>query len=184
MWNGTGTLEKEFEMLDVTDKHIFFYKEWPSNFYKSLFKYTSMYDGVERMFFCSEQAFMHEKAVFFGDFETAGKILEAQSPMTAKELGRQVRNFDDDAWEQERYKVMVEVNYAKYSQNMELRTRLLDPEFDGKTFVEASPVDGIWGILMPQGTDGIDDEANWRGRNLLGKAITEVRNRLMTEDPE
>lgn len=30
--------------------------------------------------------------------------------------------------------------------------------FDEKTFVEASPVDSIWGICLPMGTDEIDDE--------------------------
>ena len=76
---------------------------------------------------------------------------------------------------------MVAVNYCKYAQNADVRLKLLDKKFDGKVFVEASPIDGIWGILMPQGAPGIEDEANWRGRNLLGKAITEVRAMIKKE---
>ena len=53
--------------------------------------------------------------------------------------------------------------------------------FDEKTFVEASPVDSIWGICLPMGTDEIDDERNWHGRNLLGKVITDVRRQIKKE---
>ena len=165
-------------MIEVTDKHAFFYTEWPSNFYRAKFVYTSRFNGEEHQFFCTEQAFMYEKAVCFGDLETAKKILAAGTPMDAKGLGRQVKPFDTDEWEKHRYDVMVAVNKEKYRQNPELAERLMDPKFDGKMFVEASPIDGIWGIRMPQGTPGIDDESNWRGRNLLGKAITEVRECL------
>ena len=165
-------------MLDITEKHVFFYKEWPSNFYRADFKYTSMFNGEEHQFFCTEQAFMYEKAVCFGDKATAEKILACGAPWTAKELGRAVKPFDVDEWEKHRYNVMLAVNLEKYRQSPELSGRLLDPKFDGKTFVEASPIDGIWGIRIAQGTPGIDDESNWRGRNLLGKAITEVRDRL------
>ena len=165
-------------MLDITDKHVFFYTEWLSNFFRANFKYTSRFNGEEHEFFCTEQAFMYEKAICFGDTATAKKILQSGTPMDAKELGRQVKPFDTDTWEQYRYDVMVAVNKEKYLQNPDLLKRLMDPKFDGKTFVEASPIDGIWGIRMPQGTPGIDDEANWRGRNLLGKALTEVRDCL------
>ena len=60
----------------------------------------------------------------------------------------------------------------------DLREKLLDPKFDGKTFVEASPYDRIWGVGLAQDDPAIDDERNWKGRNLLGKAITEVRDIL------
>ena len=168
-------------MIDVTEKHAFFYTEWPSNFFRANFKYTSRFNGEEHEFFCTEQAFMYEKAVCFGDMATARKILNSQTPMEAKELGRQVKPFDTDDWEKHRYSVMVAVNLEKYRQNPDVAKRLLDPKFDGKTFVEASPIDGIWGIRIPMGTPGIDDESTWRGRNLLGKAITEVRDTLKSQ---
>lgn len=166
-------------MIDITEKHAFFYREWPSNFKRAPFRYTSRFDGQTREFFCTEQAFMHEKALCFGDLDTAQRILEVGTPMGAKELGRQVTPFDTDTWEKHRYDVMVAVNFEKYRQNPDLAKKLLDPIYDGKTFVEASPIDGIWGIRMPQGANGIDDEKNWRGRNLLGKAITLVRCMLI-----
>ena len=169
-------------MLDITDTHVFFYKEWPSNFKRCRFTYTSHIDNGKpkktELFFCTEQAFMWEKANYFGDTRTAAAILKAATPMDAKSLGRQVKPFDNEKWAKVWYNIMIQVNVEKYRQNPDLLEKLLDPRFDGKTFVEASPVDGIWGILMPMGANGIDDEANWRGQNLLGKAITTVRKML------
>lgn len=167
-------------MLDITDTHVFFYKEWPSNFRRCSFTYSSRFAPGRpvEIFFCTEQAFMWEKANFFGDTRTADAIIKVATPMGAKTLGRQVKPFDTERWAKVRYEVMIHVNLEKYLQNEDLREKLLDPRFDGKTFVEASPVDGIWGILMPMGANGIDDESNWRGQNLLGKAITTVRNML------
>lgn len=168
-------------MIDVTETHAFFYKEWPSNFRTCRFEYTSMFTGETREFFCTEQAFMWEKANRFGDTATAERIMKAETPMTAKELGRTVKPFDTEEWDKVRYEVMYRVNLEKYRQDDELRGKLLDPKFDGKTFVEASPVDSIWGICMPMGTDEIDDERNWQGRNLLGKVITDVRKQIKEE---
>ena len=73
---------------------------------------------------------------------------------------------------------MLDINYAKYSQVEDCKKLLLDPMFAGRTFVEASPRDRIWGIGMSLNNPLVDDPANWRGRNLLGKVITEVRDRL------
>ena len=168
-------------MLDVTDKYIFFYTEWPSNFRRCRFTYTSMFTGETREFFCTEQAFMWEKANRFGDTASADKIMQAETPMTAKELGRIVKPFNTDEWEKVRYGVMYSVNLEKYRQNEDLREKLLDPKFDGKTFVEASPYDSIWGICLPMGCDELNDEKNWKGRNLLGKVITDVRGKIREE---
>ena len=161
--------------IQFTKTHAFFYTEWPSNFWRAPFKYK------DHDFFCTEQAFMWEKAVFFNDKETERKILAASTPKEAKNLGRQVKNFVTEEWDKVRYQVMVDVNYAKYSQVEDCKKRLLDPKFDGHTFVEASPIDGIWGIRMAQNEPGIEDPSNWKGRNLLGKALTEVRDRLKQE---
>jgi ribA/ribD-fused uncharacterized protein len=73
---------------------------------------------------------------------------------------------------------MVDANLYKYSQNEELKELLLNPELEGKHYVEASPLDKIWGIGVGE-TEALDDESNWRGQNLLGKALDEVRDKLV-----
>ena len=70
-------------------------------------------------------------------------------------------------------------NYFQFSQNPDLQSNLF--ETYPKTLVEASPVDHIWGI----GLSAYDNEARtketWKGLNLLGKILTEVRDELLKE---
>ena len=44
-------------MIDLTEKYAFFYKEWPSNFYRAPFTYTSRFNGGTHEFIWTEQAF-------------------------------------------------------------------------------------------------------------------------------
>jgi ribA/ribD-fused uncharacterized protein len=50
-----------------------------------------------------------------------------------------------------------------------------------KIFVEASPLDSIWGIGLAEDAEGIDDPSYWLGLNLLGQALTLVKNQLRNE---
>lgn len=165
-------------MIKVTGKHALFYTEWPSNFWKTDFEWEAF--GEKHRFFCTEQAFMWAKAKTFGDEDIAKAILSEKSdPMTCKSLGRAVSGYDDKTWDKVRYGFMHDVNYAKYTQDLVLKAKLLDPKFNGKTFVEASPTDRIWGIGLAQDNKNADNEKKWRGQNLLGKAITQVRNEIL-----
>ena len=44
--------------------------------------------------------------------------------------------------------------------------------------VEAAPRDLIWGIGLGDHNERARDPAQWRGRNMLGFALVEVRERL------
>lgn len=68
---------------------------------------------------------------------------------------------------------MVSGNKAKFSQNKELKEILLNTE--NKVLVEASPQDRIWGIGLEQNNFDAVNPAKWRGLNLLGFALMEVR---------
>lgn len=124
-------------------------------------------------FTSSEQLFMWYKAKFFGDEETAEKILKSTRPEEARRLGRTVKNYDDRSWDKKRVDFMYQAVLAKFFQNVELRKRLCDPKYDGKHFVEAAYYDRIWGIGYNE-NDALDNEDNW-GRNELGKILDEVR---------
>lgn len=166
-------------MMTITDSHAFFYTEWPSNFCKTKFAWTAF--GETHEFFCTEQAFMWAKAKFFKDEDSAQKILEvsdeSRDPMVCKRLGRKVKNYVDSEWDGVRYKYMLEPNVERFRQDETLKSKLLDLKFEGKTFVEASPLDGIWGIRLGMETplSELDDESKWNGKNLLGQVITDVR---------
>ena len=157
-------------MERITDKYVFFWGSEFSNWYECKFRYKNL------TFFNSEQAFMWEKAVFFGDMDIAELIMKTPSPNQNKKLGRIVKNFNADVWLSAGYEIMVAVNLAKFSQNLILKDVLLSTE--DKIIVEASPYDTIWGIGLYHEDDRVLDEKNWKGMNLLGKALMEVRKKL------
>ena len=164
-------------MIRCTNKFALFYKEWPSNFCKTKFIWEAFSEKPE--FFCTEQAFMWTKAKLFGDEEMATNILKSDSPMECKKFGRAVIGYDDKKWSEVRYDYMLQVNRARFEQDKGLQAKLLDKKFDGLVFVEASPYDRVWGVGLEQDDPRIDDEKNWLGTNLLGQAITQVREELL-----
>lgn len=157
-------------MERVTDKYVFFWGSEFSNWYDCFFRYRGL------LFYNSEQAFMYEKAKFFHDDIIASQILACDNPSVCKSLGRKVRGFDTKKWLTAGYPFMVEINYAKYNQNLQLKELLLST--GDKTIVEASPYDNIWGIGIHWNDDNCLDESKWKGQNLLGKALMEVRKQL------
>lgn len=128
---------------------------------------------------CAEQYMMAEKARLFGDEEIRRKILASESPREHKALGREVRGFDAATWERERLAIVVRGNLAKFRQNPAMLAALL--QTGARTMVEASPIDRIWGVGLRADDPRIHDPALWRGLNLLGEALMEVRAILQRE---
>ena len=134
-------------------------------------------DGVT--YVCAEQFMMAEKARLFGDEATRARILAAASPREHKALGRKVRNFDDAVWKANRERIVMAGSRAKFTQNAALRDALLATA--GTELVEASPFDRIWGVGLSMDNPAIEDPANWRGKNLLGRILTRLRDELLSE---
>jgi ribA/ribD-fused uncharacterized protein len=166
--------------MRVTDKHVCFWSEWPSNWHPAEFDLEV--NEVNCHFYNTEQYFMYMKAIVFGDEEIAKQILEVSDPKKVKALGRKVQNYDETVWNEKRYQVMLKANVAKFSQNEDLKQLLLSPEYEGHGFVEASPYDKVWGVRMYESNPDIDDETKWKGLNLLGKVLDETRRILIEED--
>ena len=75
-----------------------------------------------------------------------------------------------------KYSIRLNGNWRKFSQNRELREFLLST--GDSILVEASPYDNIWGIKLFANTPEAQDSFQWRGENLLGFALMEVRDEL------
>ena len=118
---------------------------------------------------------MWRKAVYFGDAETARKIMRAKHPEEQKQLGRQVANFNMVAWKRMCLKIMKEALLCKFSQNPNLKEQLLKTE---KILVEASPYDTYWGIGCCARDEAAGSLATWKGENKLGYLLTECRDEL------
>lgn len=109
-------------------------------------------------------------------YEIANKILKERNPAECKRLGRSRKiNFKEDEWENERERIYKEVLLDKFSVEKNKKKIL---STGSRNFVEASPYDTIWGIGMRENDKGVDNPLNWRGLNLLGKVLDEVRDEL------
>lgn len=132
--------------------------------------------AVPHMYCCMEQFMMAQKAELFGDEEIRKEIMQCSDPKQIKALGRKVRNFDETVWNKVKYSIVLNGNFMKFTQNAELREFLLSTGDD--ILVEASPYDAIWGIRMSANNENAENPMKWRGQNLLGFALMEVRDEI------
>lgn len=130
-------------------------------------------DGID--YPTAEHWMMAAKARLFGDDAAAERIVAARHPGEAKAEGRKVRGFDEAVWEAHRYDLVVRGNAAKFGQHEDLGAYLRGT--GDRVLVEASPVDRVWGIGMAATDDHVEDPETWRGLNLLGFALMDVRAR-------
>ena len=126
---------------------------------------------------CAEQYMMAKKARLFADHVALRNILATKHPGEHQRLGRTVAKFDQKEWDRERFAIVVKANLEKFRQNSEMRSVLLATR--GKTLVEASPVDKVWGIGLRADDIYVMNRSKWRGENLLGKALMQVRETLL-----
>lgn len=156
------------------NNYIFFWGGIFSQWFKSNFEI----DNIQ--YSSAEQYMMAEKARAFNDKESLDKILSTKNSRKQKELGRKIKNYDDEVWGKIRYEAVVKGNYAKFTQNENLKNQLLDT--GNKIIVEASPYDTIWGIGLSEFDESRFNEDLWRGKNLLGKAIMQVREMITVSE--
>jgi len=124
----------------------------------------------------AEHFMMAEKAALFGDEEIRQQILAAPTPALTKSLGRKVRGFDETRWRQNRFAIVVRANEAKFAQNPALRSYLIGTE--SRILAEADALDRVWGIGLGQEDERAKNPNQWRGLNLLGFALMQVRANL------
>lgn len=131
-----------------------------SNFYPC----TVEYEGI--VYPNSECAWQSLKTF---DMDSRDKFA-TYTPAGAKKMGRRVSLRSD--WEEVKYDLMVEVCYAKFSQNEGLKKILLSTG-DEEIIENTTPWhDNIWGNCE------CEKCKNKEGKNLLGKALMEVRKSL------
>ncbi|KAJ3476131.1 hypothetical protein NLG97_g9222 [Lecanicillium saksenae] len=174
---------------------VYFWREidpelgWLSQWYYCPFRDD---EEPDRIYPTAEHYMMYQKAILFDDKEVGEEILAADHPRKVKALGRKVKNFSDKKWEHNREKIVRKGNILKFTNAVteegfgkgttedcspiegSLKEMLLAT--GDKELVEASPLDRIWGVgFGPKNAPAKRDK--W-GKNLLGKALMEVRETL------
>ena len=158
---------------------IGFYHEYEeygcfSNWYQAGFDYAG------RHYANSEQFMMYQKIMMFGKYELAEKIMKTSDPGKCKKLaGQKFPEFDPEKWEKTCYTVVKRGVKAKFAQNEEILNILLGT--GNAILAECSPYDKKWGIGINLNNSDCRVIAKWRGKNLLGRILMEVREELRQE---
>lgn len=164
-----------------TIKYMFFWGHQPSkdgSITKTCFSqwWVAPFEVEGVVYNTAEHWMMAGKARLFNDEEVLEKILAASSPYMAKKYGRMVKGFSAEAWDKHKFSLVVQGNYHKFLQHKNLGTFLGGTQ--DRVLVEASPLDKIWGIGLAADATGIENPSVWKGHNLLGYALMEVRDQL------
>lgn len=174
-------MKYNIENINPNNKFLFFWGHQPSKdgiitktCFSQWWESAFVVEGIE--YNSAEHWMMAKKALLFNDETIFKKIIEVKSPAEAKKLGREVQNYNDEIWLQNRYQIVKEGNLHKFSQHQDLKEFLLNTK--DRILVEASPIDAIWGIGMASDHQDINNPKKWRGLNLLGFALMEVRDEL------
>ena len=102
----------------------------------------------------------------------------AKTPAMCKPLGRQVKNFVPQRWEQVAPEVAYRGCLAKFQQHENLQKVLLDT--GNKTLGEAT-CDCMWGVGLSLSARGILDKGQWVGSNIMTNALMRVRDTLRSK---
>jgi len=158
-------------------KYIFFWKPDANDIRCCLGQWQPSPFGLDiNDFENAEQYMMFGKAELFED-ETMGKqILNTPDPGKVKALGRKVMNFDQQVWDKAKYSIVLNGNYYKFTQNEKMRDYLLSTQ--DHVLAEASPRDKVWGIGLRKDHEKALNPGAWKGQNLLGFALMEVRDEI------
>jgi len=165
-------------VVNVSELHVQLEKldeEHDVNYYTDLSYVQEFFKGDPREFHCTEQWMMLMKALLFRDKMRADEIMVETDARKIKRIGRQIKDFDTNVWDKYKFGLVQIGNYFKFSQNDEIKDLLVGT--GRKILVEASPYDKIWGIGISAPFASNDPE-EWKGQNLLGKVLMEVRKDL------
>lgn len=192
-------LTKNNEPVDPRSQFTFFFTSVNefSQWHPAKFVYKDI------TFFSTEQFMMYSKAKLFKDEEVAQKILDMnnlpvikeflEGTLTAKDiintpktleiwnekqkqvkaLGRDVKGYIEAVWLEKRVPIVSVGNREKFNQNEDLKRKLMNTK--GTRLVEASPYDKIWGIGLKATDVNAIDPSKWKGLNLLGDLLTNLR---------
>ena len=123
-----------------------------------------------------EQYMMYEKAMLFGDTAVAEEIMKNHEPNEIKQLGRQVKNYNDVVWKGMCQIIVYRGILEKFRQNEALKAQLIAT--GDRILVKCVTDDKVWGNGTELDEDERLDMSRWTGDNFLGFTLMCVRDAL------
>lgn len=162
-------LKPENLALKVKDDTLLFWKgeAYLSNFHPSKFE-----EGATK-YNCVEQYLCSKKALCCSDEVAHETIMKLEDPAQIKQT--RIKNFKKDEWDKIKVHTMKKGLELKFSQNPNLRKKLLDTR--DKVLAESSPTDSFWGTGISMNNRNAFDRTKW-GRNVLGRLLMDIREEL------
>lgn len=154
---------------------VCFHKPDEENGYLSNW-YSSEFTIQGECFSSVEQYMMYQKASQFNDFIARNRILKTNDVAEIKQIGREVKNYNERIWNGKRQLIVYQGLISKFSQNETLKDTLLNT--GSAMLAECSVSDKIWGIGISMKDDRRYLIDEWEGHNLLGFSLMQVRNIL------
>ena len=105
------------------------------------------------------------------DFKVDGAVVVH----SVEEALEAVKDYADSVWAAKRYEVVLQANRLKFTQNSLLAIEL--KRCHGE-FAECAVNDLVWGIGIDIRDRNKFDKSKWRGQNLLGTILGQVREEL------
>ncbi|CAD0082924.1 unnamed protein product [Aureobasidium vineae] len=159
---------------------VLFHREYeePQGIFSQWYISSFTDPSTDQTYNCAERYMMHQKAVLCNDETSAASILATPYPKDQKALCRCVANWDNATWDAVKENVVEEGSYLKFSQNKELRDKLLMT--GERELVEASASDRVWGVGF-NANSALSRRDEW-GTDLLGKCLMRARKRIKKEE--
>lgn len=167
-----------FDKLKIANRYVdavFFHKSedhygFLSNWFYSPFEINGKH------YTSTEQYIMHQKCLLFGDEESAKAILATEYPEKQQSIGRETKGFVSSVWAGSRQLIAIRGIQAKFNQNDDLKNKLL--ETNNAYLVECDHSDTIWACGKRLDEPDRFDAGKWKGQNMLGFSLMEVRKTL------
>lgn len=154
---------------------IFFHKpEEPDGYLSNWYKSPFVLDGIH--FSSVEQYIMYQKCKIFSDNDSANAILATNDPETQQTIGRNAKGFIQNVWLGTRQIIAMRGLYAKFTQNDDLKEKLLST--GNAVLVECAQSDRNWACGISLKSEDRFYANRWLGENNLGFALMEVRRYL------
>jgi ribA/ribD-fused uncharacterized protein len=133
----------------------------------------------------AKQALAAELAKTFGDDDGFRRIMDAESPTevsyTLEHATEEKKEVTPDTWAANTKRFLYEIQQAKFDQYPELRGRLLAT--GDAVLAVYQPGDELLGIGISTDDVHAKNPIYWKGQNLLGSVLMEIRGKFREAQP-